>query len=311
MKKSICIILSALLIVCSFAACGKKDSLPDKDSTKVNDEGKIYVELDETDENGVPKTSILSDKEIEKLDKETTDKDSDKSSTTKKANGTTAGSNSNTSDEDFSEPEMTAKPEDLLPTGKDTTNTEKAKLRDSVIGSVVKKGKFTISANIISGDSKTPTTIAMSDNKLAMDISVSGIVMRVLLMDDKMYCVMPSVKYYFELGEGEYGELGSIGDITAQQTYVKTTTVKDGSTTLTCEEYKTDTGSTNKFYFDSKNNWTRWEIIDGTGDSQQIVIFEISSFSGKVDSSLFNLSGYTKQDLSALAGTSSSTKKSA
>ena len=301
MKKSICIILSALLIICSFAACGKKDNLPDKDATKVNDEGKVYVELDETDEDGVPKTSILSDKEVEKLDKA----ENNTTSSTKKANGSTAASNGTSAE--FTEPEITAAPEDLLPEGTKKDETEKAKLRDTVIGSVVKKGKFTINANMISGTTKTPTTIAMSDNKLAMEMTISGISMRVLLMNDKMYCVMPTFKYYFELGEGEYGELGSIGDITAQQSYVKTTTVKDGSTTLTCEEYKTDTGSINKFYFDSKNNWKRWEIIEGTGDSQQIVIFEISDFSGKVDSNLFNLSGYTKQDLSALAGTSSKT----
>ena len=92
MKKGICIILSALLIVCSFAACGKKDNLPDKESTKVNDEGKVYVELDETDENGVPKTSILDDKEVEKLDKETEKANGSTAST--KGTGTNGGSGS-------------------------------------------------------------------------------------------------------------------------------------------------------------------------------------------------------------------------
>ena len=82
------------------------------------------------------------------------------------------------------------------------------------------------------------------------------------------------------------------------QTFVGSSKVKDGTKTLTCEEYKTDDGAVIKYYFDGKT-WVRLEMQSG----DQITVLEITSFKGSVDSSLFSLSGYKKQDLSSLGTT--------
>ena len=60
MKKSLCIVLSALMIAVSFAACGKK-IVNENTTTKVDENGSAYVEV--TDKDGKTVTSVLSDKE--------------------------------------------------------------------------------------------------------------------------------------------------------------------------------------------------------------------------------------------------------
>ena len=68
-------------------------------------------------------------------------------------------------------------------------------------------------------------------------------------------------------------------------TYVKSTKVKDGKTTYTCEEYKTPDGKINKYYFNEKNEWKRWEVID----DKEITVFVIDSLSTSVDKSMFKI----------------------
>ena len=65
MKKGLCIVLSALMIAFSFASCGKKD-VSDK-PTKIDENGSAYVEV--TDKDGNEVTSVLSDKDKAKADK--------------------------------------------------------------------------------------------------------------------------------------------------------------------------------------------------------------------------------------------------
>ncbi len=302
MKKGFCIILATLLAVMSFAACGKKD-VADADVTMTNAEGSAYVEVTDkngesvTDASGETVTSVLSDKEKEKIEKE--------KSKSEKKNGSDSASKKNSKGEttttglagleDLANSDMvvTAAPENTLPEGTTVKQTSKKTLRETVIEKVIKSKKFTLKTDIISGDTKIPATIAFDNDNLCMDVTYSGWNMRLLSLDGKMYLIFPALKMYAESGDTD-DTLGNFADLNSEQTYVKTTKVED----YTCEEYSSE-GATIKYYFDKDENWVRWESVDSEGTA---TVFEVSSFTDEADSKLFSLKGFTKIDEEALAG---------
>ena len=151
MKKGLCIVLSALMIAFSFASCGKKD-VSDK-PTKIDENGSAYVEV--TDKDGNEVTSVLSDKDKAKADKnaakdnkETTT--ADVSEIASKAEGAMSGFTN------VDEKDIQSDKKDLI---KDGTSTKKTSLRDDVIIKTSKTRKFTLKAKIkaASGEN-TPVT---------------------------------------------------------------------------------------------------------------------------------------------------------
>ena len=93
-----------------------------------------------------------------------------------------------------------------------------------------------------------------------------------------------------DMGIGDFINTESDND-----TYVKTTTVKEGSKTYTCEEYKAKDKTVTKYYFEGKK-WVRQEIIAG----RTIAISKIHKLKDSVDRSLFDLTGYEELDPGAL-----------
>ena len=93
-----------------------------------------------------------------------------------------------------------------------------------------------------------------------------------------------------DMGVGDFINTESDND-----TFVKTTTVKEGSKTYTCEEYKSTDGTVAKYYFEGKK-WVRQEVIDGS----TIAISKIHELKDSVDRSLFDLTGYEKLDPGAI-----------
>ena len=121
--------------------------------------------------------------------------------------------------------------------------------------------------------------------------------------------VFPALKVYIKTSSDEAGNIGDLTNITdSNATYVGSTKVTVNGTEYTCEEYKSDDDSVVKYYFSSKKEWKRMEIING----EDVSIFEIESLSNKVDESVFSLKGYT--DMTALvmgqANITTTTKKS-
>ena len=93
-----------------------------------------------------------------------------------------------------------------------------------------------------------------------------------------------------QMNAGDFINTGSNND-----TYVKTTSVKEGSKTYTCEEYRSSDGIVTKYYFEG-NKWVRQEIIDGS----TIAISKIHELKDSVDRSLFDLKDYEELDPDAL-----------
>lgn len=283
MKKSLCIVLSAVLIACSFAACKGKDG-DGAEKTKLNSDGQAYVEVTDThgdavtDADGEAVTSIVSAK------------DKDGKTSGKSDGGKTSSDNSNAPTGNPID-DLVAKEDDLLPDGEETGS--KTTLRDDIISDAFKSQKFTLVTSIVSGKNKVPATIAVDgDNmaaQMAYDFMGTGSTMkcRFIMKDKYTYVTLDDMKMYMKMDSGEIGGIGGITEINDNQTYIKTTEVKEGNVKLTCEEYKNnDDGTISKYYFEGKN-WKRLEVVNG----DEIFVYEISKFSKSVDSALFSLYG--------------------
>lgn len=323
MKKGLCIALSALMIAVSFTACaGVKTGKDNEVVTRVDDDGKVYVEVTDkkgnavTEKNGEALTSYISDSEKEKISensskqeassKEAEKKDEKDGKSTKKddKNNKTVAADDIGLNEDLikgidADMDMTAKSEELIEEG---TTIKKTTLWEDLVKKSLSDGKFTIEMSIKSGDEDMPMKLVFDKDRMYASVTSSGIDMGILMMDNKTYLLLPNLftaKVYMEYDEaGSMDELfDSFGDMTdSGAEYIGSSKVKDGGKTLTCEEYKNKDGATVKYYFDGKD-WVRYELIDG----DDIVIYTIKSVSDKVDDSVFSLKGYTKMDTDKLA----------
>ena len=271
MKKALCIILSLMMVLVCFAACDNNN-----EPEYVTDTNGETV----TDAQGVPVT-VPTTKKGE--------------TTTSTAPTTTPPAGSQGSLEDLGNFDPNASEEDLLDEGTETTKTT---LRDDIITEIVSDKKFTISMTVIGNGTEIPTKVTMDGDKFAASLSMSGIDAKVINQDGKTYMAFNymGMKMYMETDEDSTG----LGDLMspsadADQVYVKTTTVKDGNKTYTCEEYKNSDGVVTKYYFEGQK-WVRQEVIDG----ETISICEINEINNTVDNSIFSLAGYTKLDESTL-----------
>lgn len=288
MKKGLCIVLSALMVVFSFAACGKKNV--SDEPTKVDENGSAYVEV--TDKDGNEVTSVLSDKEKKNADKNA--EKSNKSTTTQNVSEVASKLEQQMSGlQDLDEKDLVSDKKDLISDG---TAIKKTSLRDDVITKSLKSGKFTLKMKMKTASGEdTPVSLVCNGKKIAADLTISGLQARVIFENDGLYVVIPSVKIYFKVSSDEVGNLSDLENITdSDAKYVGSTKVKIDGSEYTCEEYKNDSGTIIKYYFSSKKEWKRMEVISG----DDVSIYEVESLSTKVDESVFSLSGYS--DMTAL-----------
>ncbi len=282
MKKALCIILSMMIILVSFAACGDKE---DENFEYVTDaKGEVV-----TNEDGVKQTQPAEPSE--KDGSSTTAASTKADGTTKPSNGTAT-----VNPDDFADFNPNASKDDLLDEG---TKVQKTTLRDDIIKKAISDKKFTMTMTVLGESAEIPTTVTMDGEKFGASLSLNGIDSKVINKDGKTYVAFnySGMKMYMETDSDAMG----MGDIMTPQAgedqkYVKTTTVKDGGKTYTCEEYKTDDGVVTKYYFEGKK-WVRQEVVDG----DTVSICEIKEFKDTVDNSIFDLTGYTKFDEKALA----------
>ena len=282
MKKSLCIILSALMILVSFAACGG-DEVPQV-TTSVDDQGSTYINV--TDSSGVAVTDPSGNAVTEV-------------STQTRPSSPAGEIPSGFEDilDDNGEFNPNAKPEDLYEDGEETKKTT---LRDDVIAKVIKTKKFTMTMVVLGQDTEIPTTITMDGDNFGASLSLSGMDAKILAMNGKTYMAFTymTAKLYLETEEDAYdmsGILNPTGD--EKNEYVKTTTVEEKGKTYICEEYKSESGIVTKYYF-LDNKWVRQEVVDG----DTVSICEIRDFKSTVDKSIFDLTGYKKLDENSLGG---------
>lgn len=302
MKKGLCIVLSALMIAFSFASCGKKD-VSDK-PTKIDENGSAYVEV--TDKDGNEVTSILSDKDKAKADKNAAkdNKEMTTADTSELLSKVEAEASKVTN---IDEKNLVSDKKDLISGG---TEIKKTSMRDEIIAKTLKSGKFTLKMKMkTSSGVDNPVSLVFNGKKFAADITLNDMQVRAIFDNDNVYMVLPALKVYFKTSSDEAGNIGDLTNITdSNATYVGSTKVTVNGTEYTCEEYKSDDDSVVKYYFSSKKEWKRMEIING----EDVSIFEIESLSNKVDESVFSLKGYT--DMTALvmgqANITTTTKKS-
>lgn len=302
MKKGLCIVLSALMVAFSFASCGKKD-VSDK-PTKIDENGSAYVEV--TDKDGNEVTSILSDKDKAKADKNAAkdNKETTTADTSELLSKVEAEASKVTN---IDEKNLVSDKKDLISGG---TEIKKTSMRDEIIAKTLKSGKFTLKMKMkTSSGVDNPVSLVFNGKKFAADITLNDMQVRAIFDNDNVYMVFPALKVYIKTSSDEAGNIGDLTNITdSNATYVGSTKVTVNGTEYTCEEYKSDDDSVVKYYFSSKKEWKRMEIING----EDVSIFEIESLSDKVDESVFSLKGYT--DMTALvmgqANITTTTKKS-
>lgn len=289
MKKGLCIVLSALMVAFSFASCGKKDV--SDEPTKIDENGSAYVEV--TDKDGKEVTSVLSDKDKSKADKKAA-KDN-KETTTADASELLSKVEAEASKvTNIDEKNLVSDKKDLISGG---TEIKKTSMRDEIIAKTFKSGKFTLKMKMkTSSGVDNPVSLVFNGKKFAADITLNDMQVRAIFDNDNFYMVFPALKVYIKTSSDEAGNIGDLTNITdSNATYVGSTKVTVNGTEYTCEEYKSDDDSVVKYYFSSKKEWKRMEIING----EDVSIFEIESLSNKVDDSVFSLKGYT--DMTALA----------
>lgn len=289
MKKGLCIVLSALIVAFSFASCGKKDV--SDEPTKIDENGSAYVEV--TDKDGKEVTSVLSDKDKSKADKKAA-KDN-KETTTADASELLSKVEAEASKvTNIDEKNLVSDKKDLISGG---TEIKKTSMRDEIVAKTLKSGKFTLKMKMkTSSGVDNPVSLVFNGKKFAADITLNDMQVRAIFDNDNFYMVLPALKVYIKTSSDEAGNIGDLTNITdSNATYVGSTKVTVNGTEYTCEEYKSDDDSVVKYYFSSKKEWKRMEIING----EDVSIFEIESLSNKVDDSVFSLKGYT--DMTALA----------
>lgn len=187
---------------------------------------------------------------------------------------------------------------EALPEGQKANNTTLVKTK---VEPVLKSGTYTIKGEITVEGTTMKATIAFrnSGKDFSISASVMGMAVKIFSSNGKYYMAVPMLNKYTEISKDEIGDMTEFTDAfkASDAKYVKTTTVKDGKKTFTCEEYSIDDG-TLKYYFNEKGEWKRLEMIQ----DDYSVIWEIDTFSNKADDSLFAPSKGMKQDNNLFEG---------
>ena len=294
MKKGFCIVLSLVMVLASFAACKKIDN---ERPTNTNSNGDTYINV--TDKDGKDVTDAAGDVVTSVINGDGQSKE-DKTNKTNK-NDKTAATNGNTPtlpsefDQILNAEKFNpiAKPDDLLEEG--TTVAKKTTLREDIIGKSFEDKKFTLSMNIVGESGEMPATIVSNGKDFALSVDYQGMPIKMIIKDGKTYIAFEmGAKFYMETDE--IIDAGEMTPNSEKHTYVGTSNVKDNGKTYVCEEYKTESGLTVKYYFLDKK-WVRYEAING----DEVAIFKVNEFKNKADKSAFDLKGYTKFDVNAFA----------
>ncbi len=242
------------------------------------------------------------------------------STTTEKAAETTASQTTASGSTDTTEEATTTYEDVTFPEGTlievpmdPSTNTPKEPLMNKVMSASQDSRQFYLNCTIVTGETLgletgMPVKMYLKNNNMAFEFTVGLMKVNMIMADNKFYMLFPSAKAYYEVSSSDSSDVGNIdtdlwGSLgSPTMDYVSTSRVKIKGTTYTCEEYS-DSGNTNKYYFNSKEELKRIEIIASDGS---VTILKISDCGSSVKDSVFTVpKGYTKlseESLSALLG---------
>lgn len=205
---------------------------------------------------------------------------------------------STTTYEDVTFPEGT-----LIEVEMGTDGKPKETLMQKVLMNSKNNKQFYLNATIVTGETLgfetgVPIKMYMKGDNSAMEFSYGGLKIRMVYAGDKIHMIFPVANAYYTVDAGTDNSQTSSSLINIwdsinpdNMNYTSTSKVTIKGTTYTCEEYS-DSTNVNKFYFNSKKELKRIEIITAEGD---VTIFKISECSAKVDDSIFDVpKGYTK-----------------
>ena len=170
-------------------------------------------------------------------------------------------------------------------------------LKPEVIDPIVKTGKYTFSTTFDTEDENgnpetLPVTIMVNGKNLCALMKYSGIDVRVLILDEKVYMVLPSLFSYMEMSESDIGNL-DFSNMTGNldQTYAGSFYSTYDGKTYTVDTYKSEDGSLSDYYFlDGK-----WAMTtDHSGKPEDAM--KITDFKAGVNESYFSLKGLFKID---------------
>ena len=177
-----------------------------------------------------------------------------------------------------------------------TENTQKAK--DAALNRIksyqelLRTKKYTIKGTIKQGDGEDmsyPIVYIRNGEDFFIEAAIpfeKGKVIKanMIYVGGVAYCVIPSLKVYYNAGKdiGDEMGVGTFSDVVVEKyTFVETSKVTLNGKSYTCDKF-TFEGDTYKYIYDSNNNLGRIEEIFSKND---YVIAEISSMSPKADTS--------------------------
>ena len=177
-----------------------------------------------------------------------------------------------------------------------TDNTQKAK--DAALNRIksyqelLRTKKYTIKGTIKQGDGEDmsyPIVYIRNGEDFFIEAAIpfeEGKVIKanMIYVGGVAYCVIPSLKVYYNAGKdiGDEMGVGTFSDVVVEKyTFVETSKVTLNGKSYTCDKF-TFEGDTYKYIYDSNNNLVRIEEIFSKND---YVIAEISSMSPKADTS--------------------------
>lgn len=165
--------------------------------------------------------------------------------------------------------------------------------KKDVVDPIMKSGKFTLKTQMDADGVTADVTTMVKGNDVCVETTMEGLTVRVLILGDQTYLVMPD---FIMPGVGVYMEYDeqlkpNTGGATEAE-YVKSEYVTVDGDKLVCETYKLADGSISQYYF-KDGKWVMLAVEqDGELVSQKVV-----EFKSGVKNSNFSLDGFIKLEL--------------
>ena len=297
-KRNILAILATLsAVLVAFTACGKGGEDDVTNPTVVGVDGQVYEEVTEVVTDAEGNTNVVT------VTKPVQNPGTDGTTASGEA-GTTAEGVTTYEDVTFPEGEKIE-----VEVDKEGKPAESKMLK--ILNASSKSKSFYLNATIVTNqnlgivETGMPMKLYMKGSKFAIEMKMGLATFRMAYDGKSMNIILPETKYYYSVAAGEEGEMvdetlnmwDSIGSET--MAYVETTNVKLKGVEYVCETYS-DSTNTNKYYFNSKDELKRIEIIAADGTT---TIFKVTECSSNVDESIFSVpKGYKQLSEDALAG---------
>ena len=174
-------------------------------------------------------------------------------------------------------------------------------LKPEVIDPIMKTGKFTLGTVVDTVDEKgnsvsIPSTVMVSGNNICTSMKYSGMNIRLLVLNGKVYMIMPDLKVYVEMRKEDLGGL-DFGNMNFDdnQTYAGSFFSTYNGKTCTVDTYRSEDGSLTDYYFlDGK-----WAMLNGHSEKPENSR-TITDFKAGVNESYFSLKGLIKFNIEDL-----------